>query len=243
VLRVACVIAVAVVGSLACAATVRSADQPADAYTGLFDVVPSKPVAGRSFSLRVVLGNAGPGSTHADIAITVPDGIEVISRSNCTGERELSCPGADLDPNADLSEVLAFAAARPGNYRFMSRLTNLSSPDPNDSNNVATLIVIVADRFTISRATLSPAVPRAGTTFRASVRVTGIAGAAAPVGGASCRAAVAGRPVPARAAIAEGRVVCSVRTPATARGKVLRGTIGVRVGAGRLTRPFGVRLR
>ncbi len=89
------------------------------------------------------------------------------------------------------------------------------------------------------RFTLVPAVPRAGKRLvvRASIRTH--TGAAVGAGQVACAARVAGKPVEAsRGRFAAGTATCVFSVPATAAGKLLRGTIVVTAAGSKLTKSF-----
>jgi Tol biopolymer transport system component len=86
--------------------------------------------------------------------------------------------------------------------------------------------------------------PRAGRAWTIAVLVQDARGLPLQRPARVCRAAVAGRPLRlASGSVRNGVVRCTWRIPASARGKLVSGTAGVRVGTLRAEQPFALRVR
>ena len=84
-----------------------------------------------------------------------------------------------------------------------------------------------------------PSRPRAGTQFTVSLAVTrSDTGRPITSGTVGCRVLAAGAKVPATGRVAGGSAQCAFVVPRTAKGKVLRGTISVRLGGKTVARDF-----
>lgn len=92
--------------------------------------------------------------------------------------------------------------------------------------------------------TATPSRPRAGRQFVVLLAVTrSDTGRAITSGSVGCRVLAAGKPVAASGSVSRGAGRCTVAVPATAKGKVLRGTITVRSGGKRVSRAFSYVVR
>jgi hypothetical protein len=89
-----------------------------------------------------------------------------------------------------------------------------------------------------------PSRPRAGRPFTVSLPVTrSDTGRPITSGAVSCRVVAAGTKVPATGRVAGGSAQCAFVVPRAAKGKVLRGTIGVRAGGKVVARDFAFVVR
>jgi hypothetical protein len=98
-------------------------------------------------------------------------------------------------------------------------------------------------RLSASRAVGAPARPRAGEAFVVSTRVRrDDAGAVVTSGRVACSVRVGGARIRAGGAFASRRARCTMRVPATARGKTLRGSMTIRSAGSSVTRAFAFRV-
>lgn len=237
------------VGVLAVCAGVLVAGAPAattasaDADISIGNLQPPDPVAGRSFSIRILVGNSGPDSTHYRLFVDLPEGLTFLNGLDCTGTRSLVCADGDAPPAFDGSGTIGLSAAAPGTYTIGAHLGELSAADPNVANNQASITVTVAaaaHALAAARVRVVPARPRAGSRFAVSFAVLDrTAGHVVAPTSAACTA----KPGHARARVARGRAVCVVTTGASARGRTVHGALAARAALGRATRRFAVRLR
>jgi hypothetical protein len=210
-------------------------------------------VTGPAFLAGMGIGNVGPGSATVHVRLELPPGLHWGSdlpdpAESCTS----TAATGDCTPVVDLSgSNLAvgwawdIVADAPGAYPLKASVISSTTSDPDTSDNAATVTVIVeakAPKVTAGAARVSPAKPRAGSTVVARVGVTADANAVR-ASNAACTATVGARRVAAKVRAALGVVTCTVRTPRSARGKTLRGTIAFSVQGTRLARRFSARLR
>jgi hypothetical protein len=136
-------------------------------------------------------------------------------------------------------------ADAPGTYTLKGSLVDSSTPDPDLSDNAASVTVIVdPSAIVASPVELSPARPRAGSSFIARVEVTvdGVSGSYPDR--LRCAGTVSGRRLDGSPNGFPGEATCRYRTPKSARGKTLRGTIAFTTlpEEVRFTRRFAVKL-
>jgi hypothetical protein len=141
-------------------------------------------------------------------------------------------------------------AERAGAYEITATVQP-ERPDPNVANNTSTLRFEVRPRTSggggtasgvaASSVKLVPTRPRAGSVIAASVRVSA-AGTGVRPSNIRCRATVGGAGLPVTARAGVGIATCLVRSPKTAKGKTLRGTISFAAAGRTFTRRFAARL-
>lgn len=208
---------------------------------------PPQRTAGAPFSLRVGIGNNGPGASRYRLLLSLPLGVQLHGAPGtleCTpAARDLTCETGQAPPDYNSDGTATVIAAAPGSYTFVARLTELDASDPNLANNEASLTVSVVARaraLVAGRLALRPSRPAAGSRFTVSFGVTDrTAGDSVTPTGARCTAS----PGRARARVADGRATCTVTTPARASGKTVKGTLTALIGGRSLSRGFSVRLR
>jgi hypothetical protein len=238
-------------GILVCATAIVSVAAARQADTADMSInissVPGTPakVEGIPFSVGVGVGNAGPGASHFQIRVELPDGVRLVRGGDleCAGTSELVCFSDDAPAGYDADGSTSVVASAPGTYRFVARLTELSANDPNLQNNEAALTVSVGKRAQalVTRGlAVRPAKPVAGSRFTVSFSVFDqTAGKRVVPAAARCTAS----PGRARARVLSGRATCTVTTASTAKGKTVRGVITAIVGARALPKRFSVVLR
>jgi hypothetical protein len=166
--------------------------------------------------------------------------ISTATRAVCT-RAVTPTPGTNL---AAAFGEWAVVAERPGSYTFDAKVASKNGPDPDPSNDATSMTVTVAP--SAGGVSLRPRTAAAGSTVTASLaifvrspdRTTPAAQARA-----SCVARIGSKRVTAKAAFTGTRATCSVKTPSTARGKLLTGTLRTVSGPLILTKPFRLRLR
>lgn len=219
-------------------------------------VVPDTTTRGLSFGLGFWVNDTATHLQDVTLTLTLPSGLHWGNKApdaadgcssssapvSCTGPLRRNEAGA-----VDALWIWDVVADHTGTF-VVTATVNPSEPDPNPANNTATFQFDVAAAPTTpttpsnaaeaSAVTVQPSRPRAGTTLSASVRVQG------------------GRPTNIRCVASVGLVglvgsgatttmtaTCRFRTPHTAAGKMLRGTISLKVGASAFSRHFSTRLR
>lgn len=192
--------------------------------------------------MQVSVFNNGPDPSHFRINVVIPTGVRYVSGLDCTGTRDLACVSEDAPVSQDLfGGVASFAAAERGSYTLLVRLTDLTVSDPDLTNNQASVIVnVVQHTLAASGFTLVPARSRAGSSFVVSFRVLDkTVGQSVVPTAAKCISSLG----TARSRVLNGRATCVVKTPSSARGKTVRGTLTAVVGGRSVSQRFSVRLR
>jgi hypothetical protein len=188
-----------------------------------------------------------------------PDPTELCTSTPTTGE----CTSGDLQPTTGLSGggwYWDVVAPTDGTYTFRAEIISAPDVDPVVSNNSSAITIVVSaappppppppssppppsvTRVTASAAKLTPAQPRAGTPVTASVRVTA-GGAAVRPTAVACGGSVGSTKLRGAAKAAAGVASCRYRTPASAKGKILRGTVSFTARGKRFTKRFAATLR
>jgi hypothetical protein len=205
--------------------------------------------------VRVTLIPAQPESST--LRVELADGLswgadKPATTANCTGTAttaECNTMPFRSDPAGDTEEHFGWnvVAAKLGRYTVKAAITGGSTPDPNLSNNSASVTVVVAKfsvgggATTASKAKVSPAHPTAGSLVSATVRIIAAGPPVRPRAlrctGNLGRAKLSGTP---RAR--SGTATCLYRPPHSAKGKTLRGVVSFTVGSTKFARRFSVRL-
>jgi len=222
--------------SLAAAASARTA-AIADLSIKWFGVDPVRPVAGSVFTLTASTVNAGPDSSNVRVNIDLPAGVRKVGGTlDCTQEGQtLHCDEFNAVIGDDGSGRASFVADAPGSYTFVVYLDHLSATDPNLSDNRDSITVTAgATPVEAGSVTVKPAKPHAGVPFVVSFRVTGAA-----LGTVRCTTSIGtAAPRPSLQAAS-----CAVRTPRSARGRMVHGSVTASVGTHTFVRQYAVRLR
>jgi hypothetical protein len=213
------------------------------------DLVTALPARRPSFALEL-----GDGFRWGADAPDAPD--------DCTSTptTALCKTPVDLQPGAGQSSATYYfdvVAAQNGSYSYSGEIVEAADVDPVLTNNSSTITVVVNESVggeggsgggaeeaavTTTAAKLVPAAPKAGSTIVASVRVTRGGSPLRPTG-VSCRASIGGSKVKSSPRTGTGLASCVVKTPRSARAKLLRGTIGFRAGGNSFTKRYATRLR
>jgi hypothetical protein len=196
-----------------------------------------------------------------------PDPTEGCTSTPTTGECQLV---VDLQPIPGQSGggwLWDVVAPQNGTYTFRAELYDLAQPDPVLANNSSTITLVVneeagggagsgggsggggsggggsggAAAVRAGAARLSPAKPKAGSVVVAAVRVTR-GGAALRPSGVACSASIGKVRVKGTAKAGSGVASCGFRTPKSAKGNTLAGTVSFRAGGQRFAKRFSVRL-
>jgi hypothetical protein len=205
------------------------------------------PVAGRSFSMTLGMGNAGPDAASARLLVVLPENLAAITANalGCpTGTGTLDCGRLDLAPLDTTDAFFGLRAPAPGTYTVVARATDLAVPDPNPANNsVSVNITVRAASPVVTGFARSPARPRAGAEVTVSFAVIepGTQARVTP-SAVRCTASAAGAKVRGRGSVRAGRATCIFSPPTSARGSTLRGKISATAAGKRLTRAFAVQL-
>jgi hypothetical protein len=218
-------------------------------------------VSSRTFAAGVGIRNASPENTTVRFRLELggglrwgndaPDPTEDCTSTETAGECAPPLAFEQTPSLHPLSFVWDVVAPQPGTYSLRAEIVPVSTSDSDQSNNVATLTIVVADAargsgggpaVTAGRAHIAPTKPRAGSVVTATVRVLADGAPVRPT-----RVRCAGTAGSARlrgvARASVGRATCVFRPGASAKRKTLRGSISFRAAGTGLTRRFSVRLR
>ena len=133
-------------------------------------------------------------------------------------------------------------ASQPGSYVVRGEILDATPPDSVPSNNASSVTIVVLPAAVAGSVVLTPAKPKAGTAFTATVRITA-GGAPLTPSRVSCQATLGGTALNGKRKPSSGAASCVYRTRSTAKGKVLRGTMYITAGGTRFVRRFSTKLR
>lgn len=167
----------------------------------------------------------------------------------------------DLRPEAGQTSVNFYfdvVAAQNGSYAYTGEIVSAADVDPVTTNNHSAITIAVNEttgggggggnsgggsaKVAAGSVKLSPAKPKAGSTVVASVRVTK-GGSPFRPSGITCAASLGGMKAKGGPKAASGVASCLFKTPKSAKGKSLAGTISFRAGGSAFTKRFAVKLR
>ena len=213
----------------------------------------------RDFSLSVVVAGDAPAPVTVDIKSSPALQLGTPapgSAGTCSGTSELICNGA-LDQTAGGTYALwswRVISAEPGAYVITASATSPEA-DPDHRITVERFLPGCAadsggggggggggSSVTASRAKLSPARPKAGRSVVATVRVTKDGSAVRP-SRVTCAAKAGTTTLKGKAKAASGSASCTFKTPASAKGKSLHGTVTVSALGKTIRRTFSAGLR
>lgn len=170
-----------------------------------------------------------------------PDPSEDCTSTPSTGD----CRPPLLSGPGGLGWVWDVVAAQAGSYQLRAEIVSTSTPDPNTTDNVATVTLVVGPRAASPRATtvaVVPRRPRAGAVVSARSRVTLADQPLSPTA-LRCRGRIGRAAIVGTAHPAAGTATCTYRTRRAHRGKTLSGSLEFTAGGTSFTRRFSVRLR
>jgi hypothetical protein len=212
----------------------------------------STTVARLAFKAGVTIQSTGPDQATARVRFELPAGLHWGSdvpdpSENCTSTpsvAECRTPQPLFTSNfPDYGWAWDVVADAPGTYALKTSVIESSTSDPDLSDNAAAVTVVVTrPSVAAGAARISPARPKAGSVVSARVAVTAGDTAVTP-GGVTCTGTLAGKKIRGAARATAGAATCRYRTPRSAKGKTLRGTIAFTAEETQITRKFAVRLR
>jgi uncharacterized protein DUF11 len=208
-----------------------------------------------SFKTGIWLEDVGPDPTaNVSFRFVLPSGLRwgnhapdasegctsTSAGAECSAPRVLN-PANPGDQTALWKwDVLADA---PGSYVLHAEILAASPSDPNSSNNSSSVTAVVTQTVKASVVKVSPTRPRAGAVVTARV---GVVADGSPITPASvaCAGSIGRMRLAGRSQAKAAAATCRYRTPRTAAGKILRGTVTVLLtGEPSITRHFAVKLR
>lgn len=204
--------------------------------------------------LRITIGAArlsGDALTNIDIKIRTDAATTFTSRAACAGgPTEFTCaergpfgPAGGAYPQG-FNENFYLTFSAPGEHTISATLVVLDATDPDLDNNSGTIVLTAtpSTQVSASAVTVSPATPKAGSTVVASVRVSK-GGSPVRPSGISCAATVGKLKLTGTSKGSDGMASCRFKTPRSAKGQVLRGTISLNAGGSKIVKRFRVSLR
>jgi len=217
-------------------------------------------VTSLNFQIGVSVSNASPGEATFKLRVELSPGLRFGAdgpdpSESCTGSPPFECQTPTLNPDrlggGDFGWRWDIVAERTGSYRLSAQIVEASRGDPNPANNAISVTVVVREPETptarpttlvASGVRLSPARPKAGLPFAATVRVSA-GGAAIRPSRVRCSGRVGGVKLAGKPTATSGAARCRYRPTRAARGKALRGTITFATRGRTVTRRFSTTLR
>jgi hypothetical protein len=209
-------------------------------------------IAKLSFGAGATVVNLGPEQATVRVRFVLPPGLrwgvdEPDAAENCSStDTEADCRPPRLvadDVRGSAGWGWDIVADAPGTYVLRAEIVESSTSDPDVSDNVATLNVVVSRPQVVASAVrLVPAKPKAGAVVTARVGVSAGAEDVTPTA-VACSATIGSKKVTGNRRATAGAALCRFRTPVGARGKLMRGAVAFTAGDNRMTRRFSVRLR
>jgi subtilisin family serine protease len=141
-----------------------------------------------------------------------------------------------------VSQIVVTALGNGITYTFRVAARNAIGVSGNEVSNAVTPRATVAAAAVASAAKLAPAKPKAGGAVTATVRVTA-GGAPVKPTKVACKGAIGKAKVKGKPGRASGVAKCTFKTPRTAKGKKLKGSVSFTASGKRFTKRFSVRLR
>lgn len=210
---------------------------PSLTFTALVSTPGARSTEGLGFSISPFLSSDGGSPVAVELGVTLPAGVRWAasapgSNEGCTRtEQEAVCTKSVPPPTgtnlAATYGIWQVVAEREGSYTFKATILQTSQPDPNTSNDSASMTVSVGTAR--GGVTLKPRLPKAGFGVVASHRVLILDndGRTFPIlkGTVACSARIGSAKAKAIGALNDGRASCRLKSPAGAKGKVVTGTI------------------
>jgi hypothetical protein len=209
-----------------------------------------------TFAVGVNVANQGPDeATAAHVRLVLPSGLHwgvdaPDPSENCIATDTVAdCRSpTPLDATDTANRAAGWSwdvvAAAPGRYALNAELVESTPPDPNPADDASTVTVAVktsAGPVVASAVRITPAIPRAGAPVSVRVRVT-VDGAPVNTHAPVCTGKLPNFGFSWLGRATLGLVTCVYRTPAAAKGKTLRGTVGFTARGKTFVRRFAVTL-
>lgn len=210
-----------------------------------------------------------PEAATAAVRFTLPSGISFggqdlpDSTEGCAATQTTVTCSWHLEPIQGRNSInwgWDLTAAAPGTYVFTAELMESSSVDADSSNNRATLTIVASDApttgggtgggsggtggtasVTASAAKLTPAKPKAGAALKAVVNVSA-SGAPVRPSDVGCAGKVGTVSLRGIGTARSGTASCLFRTPLSAKGKTVRGTVSFTARGTKFAKRFSARL-
>lgn len=217
----------------------------------------------RTFAISVIVEASSFTPEPVRLQIQLPEGLHWGSNApdaseGCTGTAQVVCIGTTTTGSGNGGNFAFWSwqvvADRTGHFEIDASIAGMG-PDPDNSNNSRTFSFDVltpggggggggggsGSVVKASGVKFSPARPKAGSTVVASVRVTKGASPARPTG-TRCAASIGNVKLKGVARSRSGLAACSFKTPRSAKGKLLRGSVAFHVGDSSFSKRYTTRL-
>lgn len=216
-----------------------------------------------NFVAGIAVNNAGPDDVTVKAQFELPTGLRWGAdgpdpSEGCTEAVTTVCQVAlgnapGTNPPQDSAWGWNVVADAPGSYTLKAQIVESSTSDPDPADNSTTVTVVVTQpppppprppplvKTTASAVKLLPVKPKAGALVSATVRVTAGGEPVKPTG-LSCTGALAGTKIKGTPKTASGTASCRYRTPKSAKGKTLRGTVSFSARGTKFKKSFAAKL-
>jgi Domain of unknown function DUF11 len=217
----------------------------------------SATIGGLNFVVGFLVRNRGPDPATVKVRIQLPAGLHWGNDApdpseDCTvGETSVCSVSLGTQGNFAFSawgwDVVADTT---GSYTLNAQVIESSTSDPDTSDNASSVTVVVTSpaggsvpgaSVAASAVKVSPAKPKAGSTVVASVRVTKGGSPVKPTG-IACAATIGKTNVKGGAKSSSGVASCLFKTPKSAKGKRMLGSVFFRAGGQSFKKRFSARL-
>jgi hypothetical protein len=215
-------------------------------------------VSALTFKVGLVVDNNGGEEATARARFALPEGLrfgrdvpDPTEGCNLSGQVAECRTGLTVgtDPSRRTGVWVWDAVAdRAGSYTVRAEVLETSVADPDASSNAASATIVVREAapgggsgaVVATAVRLAPAKPRAGSVVTATARVSQDDAPITPSGVACLGRIGSGAKIKGAARAAPGAATCSFRTPRSAKGKRLAGSIAFAAGGQRFTKRFSV---
>ena len=222
--------------------------------TALVSAPSAKTTESLGFAISTLLSWDGGESGAVKLRVRLPAGLRWASAApgpaeGCTRTEVEALCTKNVTPTAGTNLAATYGiwrvtATRAGSYTIEATILETSRPDPNPSNDFGSLTVNVGN--TLSGVTLKPKLLKAGSEVIASHPVLTLdnEGRTFPIsdGAVACSAKIGSGKVKAVGALSGGRATCRMKTPTSARGQLVSGTIRTTSAGLVLTKQFKAKL-
>ena len=220
----------------------------------------SATIRGLNFVAGFLVRNGGPDSATVKVRFELPAGLHWGSDApdpseDCTaGETSICSVALGTQGNFAFSawgwDVVADAT---GSYTLKVQVLESSTSDPDASDNASSVTVVVTQpaggsgggsgsaAVAAGAVKVSPTKPKAGSTMVASVRVTSGGSPVKPTG-IACAATIGKTKLKGGAKSSSGAASCLFKTPTSAKGKKMLGSVSFKAGGQSFTKRFSARL-
>jgi hypothetical protein len=206
-------------------------------------------VTGSSFVAGPLLNSTGPDPAKVKVRFALPPGLHWGADGpdpgeECTASEQTTCETTVPGDGVTTGWGWNVTAEKAGMYTLSAQIIESSTTDPDASNNTTSITVTVTEAVVVSASAvkLSPAKPKAGAAFTATVRVSAGGNPIRPTA-VRCTGATGATKLKGTPRAAVGTATCVYRPPKTAKGKRLSGAIELVARGEPFTKRFSAKLR